>query len=280
MTAYEPRVMRHPHARKGKITAIVGTDPVTGRPFRDSQGEPDMFPEVTVKDASTEAYYRSRGYLFDGEVPNPPAEYAEYPVMLVHSKHKEAVPDDYVVEKGEHNEIIRHKIPGNPEQFAPCSASNRAEELALEKKGYHRAGLDNPEAIRKAKASPYDPDQKTEEFPKMVDGQIEDPGAPTGGPVQYPMWVGDGVVNSRAEHEALLAKQGKPALAPLPQKKAAQAPAKPPKAAAKPDGELADGRKPLKETARQRRQREAAEQASPKPATKLRGSRTEATAGE
>ena len=65
--AYEARVMRHPHARKGKITPITGTDPVSGRAFTDYQGEPDMFPEITVKDPETETYYRARGYLFDGE---------------------------------------------------------------------------------------------------------------------------------------------------------------------------------------------------------------------
>lgn len=203
---YEPKLMQHPHARKGAITEIKGEDPVSGRPFTDYQGEPDMFPDVTVKDPTTESYYRSRGYLVPGEVPPPPAEYSEYPVMLAHPDHVDAVPDDFTIEKGENNEIIRHRIPGSPEKFPPMIATSKADEKKLGAKGYKRAGADNPDAIRRAKASPYKPGQEAQEFPKMVDGHVVNPNANRGGPAEYPKWVGDKIVNSRAEEEKLTGK--------------------------------------------------------------------------
>lgn len=301
--AYEPVVMKHPHARKGKITEIKGNDVVTGKPFTDSQGEPDIFPDVTVKDATTEAYYRSRGYIVPGEVPAPPAEYAEYPVMLVHPGHVAAVPVDWHIEKGDNGEIIRHRIEGKPEIFPPKQANSAQEEAALGKQGYARAGQDDPEAIRRSNASPYVPGRKTQEYPKLVDGVLEDPDAQQGGPIQYPKWIGDKLVNNRAEEEALTGKkadvvldeciicgevilQGQPAAtgkngmfhtahlgAPAP---AAPKPAKTAPAATKAPGpKLGDGRAPLPTTAREsRRSARLAAQAPKKPA------KAKATAGE
>lgn len=209
---YEPKLMRHPHARKGKITQIKGVDAVSGRAFTDSQGEPDVFPDVTVKDPTNEAYYRAQGYIVPGEVPPPPAEYAEYPVMLVHPGHVEAVPETFDVEKTGDGQIIRHRVPGFPEKFPPMQANDASEEAKLAKKGYGRPGQDNPEAIRRSKASPHVAGRVAKEFPKMVDGHVEDPDAQLGGPIQYPKWVGDQLVNSRAEEEALTGKTVDPVI--------------------------------------------------------------------
>lgn len=198
---YEPKTLHHPQFRKGKITPIEGVDAGSGRPFKDYQGEPDTFPDVTVKDAETEAYYRSRGYLMHGESPTPPAAYSEYPVMLSHPDHKDAVPDDYVTELGEHNQIIRHLIKGTAEVLPPRSAANPAEEAIWASKGYVRVGSDNPDAIRTAAAAPYNPHAMHVEFPKLVDGQVIDPNAHVSGPLEYPKWIGDKLVNSRAEEE-------------------------------------------------------------------------------
>ena len=295
---YEPKLMKHPHFRKGKITPIEGIDPVSGRPFSDSQGEPDMFPDVTVKDPTTEAYYRSRGYLIPGEVPPPPAEYSEYPVMLVHPDHVDAIPDDFTIEKAENGEIIRHRIPGTPEKFPPKAANSKAEEKKLGQEGYKRAGHDNPDAIRTAKANPHRPGQEPKEYPKVVNGHVVDPGAGHGGPAEYPKWVGDKLVNNRAEEEALTGKKAQPTvvetciicgegIAPGQEKGAgpkgsfhmahlqeAPKPAPKPKAAAPVAAKgpkLADGREPLQMTARDSRKaaREAAERGKgKKPAPK------------
>lgn len=204
---YEPKLMKHPHARKGVIHEIKGKDAVSGREFTDYQGDPDVFPDVTVKDANTEAYYRSRGYLVPGEVPPPPAEYSEYPVMLVHPDHVDAIPDDFAIEKGDNGEIIRHRIPGSPEQFPSMIATSKQDEKRLGAKGYKRAGADDPEAIRRSKANPYKAGRETQEFPKMVDGHVVDPHANRGGPAEYPKWVGEKLVNNRAEEEAITGKQ-------------------------------------------------------------------------
>lgn len=297
---YEPKLMKHPHARKGEIHEIKGKDAISGREFTDYQGDPDVFPDVTVKDPTTEAYYRSRGYLIPGEVPPPPAEYSEYPVMLVHPNHVDAVADDFTIEKAENGEIVRHRIPGSPEKFPPKAANSKSEEKKLGQEGYKRAGQDNPDAIRTAKANPHRPGRKTEEFPKIVDGRVYDPHADHGGPSEYPKWIGDKLVNNRAEEESLTGKKAEvtvveecvicgegigpkeakgtglggafhmahlqqepPKATPKP-KAAAPAPAKGPK--------LADGREPMAVTARQSRKaaREAADaskgkRAAPKP---------------
>lgn len=262
--AYEACVMKHPHARKGKITQIKGIDGVSGRPFTDSQGEPDVFPDVTVKDPQTEAYYRSRGYIVPGEVPPPPAEYAEYPVMLAHPDHVDAIPDDWHIEKGDSGEIIRHKILGKPEVLPPRQANTKAEEIALGKQGYKRAGVDDPEAIRRSTASPYVAGRETQEFPKMkADGAIEDPNAQQGGPIQYPKWIGEKLVNSRAEEEALTGKKvdvvldvciicDEVILASEPRATGKNGSYHLAHMPAKPD-QLPDGRVPLEKTARQLR---------------------------
>lgn len=204
---YEAKLMKHPHARKGEIHEIKGIDQVSGRPFTDSQGEPDVFPDVTVKDPTTEAYYRSRGYLIPGEVPPPPAEYSEYPVMLVHPDHADAVADDFTIEKAENGEIIRHRIPGTPEKFPSKTANSKAEEKKLGHDGYKRAGNDNPDAIRTAKANPHRPGHETKEYPKVVNGHVVDPNAKRGGPAEYPKYIGEKLVNNRSEEEALTGKK-------------------------------------------------------------------------
>ena len=196
---YEPKTLHHPQSKKAKVTEISGLDPVSGRPFKDYQGEPDLFPDVTVSDPETEAYYRARGYLFGAETPPPPPEYAEYPVMLVHPEHVDAVPDDWHVEKQSTGEVVRTRIPGSPEKFPPRAAANAEEEAAWGAKGYKRAGKDDPDAIRTGKAVPYNPAQKHEEWPKMVKGVVIDPNEQVGGPIQYPKWIGDRLVNSAAE---------------------------------------------------------------------------------
>lgn len=224
---YEAKTMHHPQFRKGKITPVEGIDASSGRPFKDFQGEPDVFPDVTVKDQQTEDYYRSRGYLMHGETPAPPADYSEYPVMLSHPDHQDAVADDYVTELGEHKQIIRHLIKGTPEVMPPRSAANPDEESAWGAKGYRRVGSDNPDAIRTAKASPFNPNAVHAEFPKVVAGKVIDPTAPVSGPQEYPKWIGDRLVNSRAEEMAL----------------AGAAPARP----------------PLAETAREKQSRDRAE---------------------
>lgn len=207
MSGDYPKTLHHPAEKKGTATAVSGKDPVTGRPFTDYQGTPDQLPPVTVQNGDQEAFYRARGYLLGGEAPPPPAAYAEYPIMLVHPDHQDAIPDDFTVEKTKDGQIIHHRIPGKPERLLPVAVNGKAEEDAWGAKGYRRAGSPDPDAIRTAEASPYDPTRSHIEWPKMVDGVVVDPDADTGGVQEYPKWVGDRIVNTAAEEFAITGKR-------------------------------------------------------------------------
>lgn len=196
-----PKTLHHPHFRKGKITELKGKDAVSGKAFTDYQGEPDLFPDVVVNNPDQEAFYRAKGYLPHGEVPPAPIAYCEYPVMLSHPDHVDAVPDDFDIKKGPSGEVISTRIPGSPEKFPPVMAKDSADEDKWVKAGYKRIGNIDAAASERAKASPYDPDYKVSEYPKIVDGKIVDPHA-TMDHNRYPMYVGNVLVNSAAEEVA------------------------------------------------------------------------------
>jgi|SRR6202021_1892353 len=201
---YQPKTMHHPQYRKSVPQAIESVDASSGRPFKDYVGTPELFPPVTVETADQEALYRSKGYFMPSESPPPPPEWSEYPVMLVHPDHVDAVPDETVPIKTDQG-IVFNKIPGRPEKFPPRAANNPTEEKALEQNGYKRAGVADPDAVRTAHAAPFDPSAVTQEFPKWVNGTLIDPGAASRNGVQeYPKWVGDKIVNSAAEEAKLL----------------------------------------------------------------------------
>lgn len=202
MSAEEfPKALHHPQFRKGKMTALSGKDPVSGKPFTDYQGEPDMFPDVTVNNADQEGFYRAKGYLGVGEAPPAPVAYAEYPVMLSHPEHQDAVPDSYdIIGRKENGQLETRHVQGVPEKFPPMMAKTPQDEKMWVEKGYMRIGKSDGAAIQRAKASPYDPDYKVDEYPKIVDGKIVDPHASMEHN-RYPMYVGDTLVNS-AEEEA------------------------------------------------------------------------------
>jgi hypothetical protein len=199
-----PKTMNHPNYRKGKMTKLSNGD---------TQGEPDMLPPVTVNNSDQEAACRRAGYLAAGEASPPPPEYSEYPVMLVHPDHADAIPPEHVPTKTDAGVTI-HIIPGTEEKFPPRAANNPAEEAEWGAKGYRRAGNPDPDAVRKAHSSPYNAGYKHEDFPKMVNGVVVDPNAPASGPIQYPKWVGDKIVYSVEEEEKLTGKRLRPVTSP------------------------------------------------------------------
>lgn len=200
-----PKVLHHPHFRKGVAKPIAGTEQKNqkGEVIRqDFQGEPDLFPDVAVNNSDQEAFYRAKGYLVHGEAPPPPADYSEYPVMLSHPEHVEAVPDTTEIKKNATTgQPETFRITGTPEKFPPVMAKDAAEEKKWVTKGYKRIGKADGEASQRAKASPFDPNYKLSEYPKFVDGVIVDPHA-TLDHNRYPMWVGDVLVNSAEEERA------------------------------------------------------------------------------
>lgn len=198
-----PKTMTHPNYVKGKVTEIRGVDANSGRPFVDYQGEPDMFPPVYVKNPDEEASCRARGYFLAGETPPPPPEWAEYPVMLVHPKHVDAIEPQHIPVKTDAGISITI-IPGTPEVLPPRQANSAEEERALEEKGYKRTGIADPDAVRTAHASPNAAGRKVQKYPMMgKDGKIIDPHAQTSGRQEYPKWIGDKIVNNPVEEEAL-----------------------------------------------------------------------------
>src|ERR1700734_2335482 len=133
---YEPKTMHHPHFRKGKIEEVRTKD-AAGKEVIDYNGDPGVFPPVVVKSPDEEAACRAMGYLFHGEAPPPPAEYSEYPVMLNHPGHGDAIEPEHIPVKTDAGISITI-IPGTPEKFPPRQANSPAHERELEKAGYKR----------------------------------------------------------------------------------------------------------------------------------------------
>ena len=167
-------------------------------------GAPARFPPVTVETPDQEEEYRAKGYVCRGEArPQSVAGFHEYPVMLAHPDHVDAIPEQQVPRKAENGGIVYDRIPGAEEKYPPRAAANPQEEAKLIKLGYARPGLSDPRAMETAKAAPYVPGRTVEEYPRWENGHlIEDPKVvrPSN---EYPKWVGDKIVNSRAEELAL-----------------------------------------------------------------------------
>ncbi len=196
---YVAKTLRHPAYRKGVSKKL---------PNGDWQGEPDIFPPVTVNSPEQEAFHRAKGYLGPNERPASAVAYAEYPVMLYHPDFVEAVPTtiDIQIIDGKQHQV---SVAGKPAVLPPQTAASESEELALNERGYRRVSKSDPDAVQRAKSVPFDPDFSPEEYPKMVDGVIVDPHNEVTFQ-KYPMCVGDQIVNNAAEERAARAKQKMP----------------------------------------------------------------------
>lgn len=191
-----PKVMKHPHAKKGQAIPVDGIDPLSGKRFIDYQGSPDMFPPTTVNNERQEAEYRAKGYVEFSEPFPLPTEYRDYPKWLKHPT-KDSV------------------LANNPDQEREFIAQ-----------GYLLPGKSDPDAVSTAHASPYVAGRETKEFPKYVNGKIVDPTVVQSGPIRYPMWCHGQIVNNEAEELALRAKM-EPAKEAAPTVPAEPAPTEP-----------------------------------------------------
>ena len=182
-----PKVMTHPNAVKAQITAIESRD-AAGRVVRDYTGTADKFPPVTVSNKDQEDRHRAQGYV-TAEDQVKQQSYEDYPVWLRHTETQEAV-----------------------------LATSAASEAEYQTQGYERPGKGDPDAVRKAFASPHVPGRTTEEWPKVVNGVvIEDPAKSATGLVEYPKWIHDPtkkqesiLANNRHEEELAKEKLGIP----------------------------------------------------------------------
>lgn len=199
-----PLLMTHPNARKGKIEAYERADNYNGAAgvVQGFHGEPDVFPPMMVATSGQEESARALGYRMPGETPEKTG-YAEFPKCLKHPEHRPEQVELMPVKDPQGNIII----PGRPriEVHKPdVFVNNEREQAAWEAKGYKEPGRGDPEATLRA-LSGIDLDYEPEDDSGLPPGDRAASGLPA-----YPMWVGDRVVNSRAEHEALIGKSAMP----------------------------------------------------------------------
>lgn len=230
MTNY-PKTMVHPHFRKGTAAVVEGVDPNSGRKYKDYQGTADRLPPLFVENDQQEDRARAKGYLDHGEAPAAIAEGTEYPLMMVHPEHVDAVPDEKVPHSVDGGPVTFVTVPGKPERYPHRTVATAAEELAWRAKGYDRPGVCDPAAVEASIAMPYDPNRGDQEWPKYVQTGVDPAGKPIMTLMQdpaikpevkaYPMWITTGkdpntgdvigkAVDSLDEHIALCRKLGMP----------------------------------------------------------------------
>lgn len=174
-----PKTMVHPHY----APAILARPTPMGQP--NQQGAPARWPPVTVYRPEDEQEQRSKGYLMIGEAPPARPEYAEYPMMLVHPEHVDAIPDETIAKRETNGELVVTRLPGKPEKFPPVTAKDAQERKLWEAKGYHVPVRLDPKAFDRAHAAP-----KPKTLPVTPD--------------EYPKWVRGVVVKNRMEEDILL----------------------------------------------------------------------------
>jgi len=130
----------------------------------------------------------------------PPAEFREYPVVLVHPHARKA--ETVGVPGTEKRDSLGRLIPGVFDQYRgtadfmpPVTVNNSEQEAMHRAQGYVRGGTSSIEA-----------------FSKMT---ARGSGAPVGPPIEYPKWV-DGVLVEDAIQEAALKRMGMDAPRPEP----------------------------------------------------------------
>lgn len=195
-----PKTMHHPSYTPARLG--VG----------DRDGVPARFSPVEVKTPDQEEQHRALGYLLDGESPSHVDGYHEYPKMLHHPKHEDGIPARVEAYRDDSGKVVEETIPGRPEKFPPKIVKSPKEEAEWKAKGWGELTPPNPAAHGTAKAAPYNPNHKHNEYPKMVGGKVIDPTATPDGPIEYPKWVGRGehavIVNNRDEEMAVLKRLG------------------------------------------------------------------------
>lgn len=200
-----PMAMHHPH----HTPAVLGTAP--------GEGKPALFPPLEVNNEDQEEEARAKGYLRFGETPERKVSHLEYPKMMRHPQHREAEPEQQHAKKDEDGRFVQWSTPGSPELYPHAIVNSPDEEEAWLVKGYEVPGTFDEAAYERAHAVPYVVGFEPGEWPKWVDGVlVDDPNRPVSTVEEYPKWVGDRIVNSRAEELALLGDSFAPVPEPEP----------------------------------------------------------------
>lgn len=161
-----PKDMVHP----GYAPAVFAKRTAYGEP--NERGAPARYPPVTVNAPHQEEEYRAKGYHVYGETVSTMTPYQEYPKMLVHPEHKDAIPDEHLARREGHT-IITNTIPGSPEVYPAVFVKDAKEEEAWKAKGYGSPVKGDPEAFISAQAAPkHDSRPGIIEYPKWVNGEL------------------------------------------------------------------------------------------------------------
>ncbi len=199
--------MIHPQHKPAEVRDI-SSDPNSGG--YGLPGAPERFPPIEVHSAEQEEETRARGYLRYGETVAKVMEFNEYPKMMRHPDHAEAVPATQGAQMVD-GKLTSYPIAGTPEKWPDAIARSADEEAEWVAKGYASPGKDDPVAFERATLSPGKPG---DEWPKWIDGVLaQDPEAPVDLSSQYPKWLhfkdGDSVlVNDPAHERRVLADRG------------------------------------------------------------------------
>lgn len=194
-----PQVMTHPQHRAA-VVANIDSNP--NAPGYGLPGSPERFPPIEVHNEDQEAATRARGYLRYGEQMPALAQFSEYPKIMSHPDHVDAVPLTKA-SRIENGSLITFDIPGKPAIMPDVTVQNADQEAEWEGKGYS-APKSDPLAFEKAQVAPGKPGS---EWPKWVDGVLaQDPDMPADLSAQYPKWLhfegGDSQLANDPAHEA------------------------------------------------------------------------------
>jgi len=192
-----PKLMVHPSHVPAKINE------------GDLPTEPERFPPIEVHSDAQEKQQRARGYLRYGESMSKVADFSEYPKLLRHPDHVDAIPPSSGAQMVDGRMMI-YPIPGVPEKLPDVMVHNEDEEDVWVTKGY-AAPVSDPIAFERATLAPG---KAGDEWPKWIDGVLtQDPDAPIPETNQYPKWLhfagGDSVlVSDRAHEDRVLQSRG------------------------------------------------------------------------
>lgn len=169
-------------------------------------GIPCRYAPVTVKTAKDEEYHRAMGYMAQQES-HVFAQYSDYPKMMIHPGHVDAVPDAIDMKKDDEGNLVRIVIPGKPEMHPHVFVNDAEQEEAWRAKGYDLPGKADPVTAADLRVEHVEGYQPVK-YPAMIGGRVINPDAHKGGPDEYPKFVEGQIVYSRDEEEALTAQPG------------------------------------------------------------------------
>jgi hypothetical protein len=222
-----PVTLVHPQHRAAELGLSPG------------QGKPERFAPVSVNSRTDEEFFRAKGYIRNGEPANVAIDHREFPKILRHPEHHDAVQAATGAEIRD-GALVTFAIPAIAEVMPDVIVNNSDEEAQWTERGYGRPGQFDPKALDSALESPKPEAYVPSEWPRWMNGKlesdpsikpelepdpsyprlvgetiVEDPRKPAvPDPFKYPMWVhfegkpseASELVNSEIEEQAAWAK--------------------------------------------------------------------------